>query len=513
MKYDMDLILSPEETFDEKRIISKASSKLGINKDKIDGFKILKKSIDARRKDIKINLRIRVYVGEEVKETYQKISFPFVGDRPKVIVVGAGPAGLFASLELMEHNLCPIILERGKNVHERKLDCAKLSREGILNENSNYCYGEGGAGAYSDGKLFTRSTKKGDTKKVLSLLAQFGSGEEVLYEAHPHIGSDKLPLVIENIRNEIISKGGEVHFNTLVTSLLIKDGRVIGVDSDKGEFLGPVILATGHSAKDVYHFLYDSGIDLEAKETAVGVRVEHPQALIDIMQYHTKEGRGKYLPPAEYSFVTQVNNRGVYSFCMCPGGMIVPSQTENGLQVVNGMSASKRGGEKANAAFVVQIKKEDVVDKGVFSILDYVEEIERKSYLPHFVAPSQRMVDFVNNKVSSTLPKTTYAPGVESINLSSTLPHLVSSSLREGFLDFGRMSRGLFLTNDALLIASETRTSSPVRILRDDTRRESIPGLFPAGEGSGYAGGIVSAAIDGEESAKALASLYFNEVI
>ena len=339
----------------------------------------------------------------------------------------------------------------------------------------------------------------------MSLLVQHGADESILYETHPHIGTDKLPLVIENIRNTIIKSGGEVHFNTKVASLLKNDERVYGVKCENGEeYLGPVILATGHSAKDVYRFLDSSSILLEAKDTAVGVRLEHPQALIDQIQYHNPKGRGEYLPPATYSFVTQVNGRGVYSFCMCPGGSIVPTATEYGALSVNGMSSSSRSGSKANSAMVVQIRKEDIPDKGIFSVLDWVENIERNSFRDNFMAPGQRMADFVENKFSSTLPKTTYAPGLVSCDLYEVLPPIVSSSLKDGFINFGRMTRGKFLTNEAVMIASETRTSSPIRIVRDDDFK-SISGLYPAGEGAGYAGGIVSAAIDGTEVAKALA--------
>ena len=502
---DIDLTLTPQEAFEEKTISKRASSKCGIANGKVSGIKILRKSIDARRSDIKINLRVRLFVGEEVKNTWTPVSFPDVSSSSSAVVVGMGPAGLFASLTLIENGIRPIVLERGKDVHERKRDCALLCTKGELNTESNYVYGEGGAGAYSDGKLYTRSIKRGDVGKVLSLLVQHGADESILYETHPHIGTDKLPLVIENIRNTIIKSGGEVHFNTKVVSLLKRGERVYGVKCENGEeYLGPVILATGHSAKDVYRFLDSSSILLEAKDTAVGVRLEHPQTLIDQIQYHNPQGRGEFLPPATYSFVTQVNGMGVYSFCMCPGGSIVPTATEYGALSVNGMSSSSRSGSKANSAMVVQIRKEDIPDKGIFSVLDWVENIERNSFRDNFMAPGQRMADFVDNKFSSTLPKTTYAPGLVSSDLYEVLPPIVSSSLKDGFINFGRMTRGKFLTNEAVMIASETRTSSPIRILRDADFK-SISGLYPAGEGAGYAGGIVSAAIDGIEVAKTLA--------
>ena len=504
---DIDLTLTPQEAFEERTIKKKAASKCGLPFTKVTGVKILRKSIDARRVDIKINLRVRLFVGEEVKNTWNPVAFPDVSSSPSCIVVGMGPAGLFAALTLIEKGMRPIVLERGKDVHERKRDCALLCTKGELDTESNYVYGEGGAGAYSDGKLYTRSVKRGDVPKVLSLLVQHGADESILYETHPHIGTDRLPSVIENIRNTILKSGGEVHFNTKVVSLIKKDENVIGVKCGNGEeYLGPVILATGHSAKDVYRFLSISSVPLEAKDTAVGVRLEHPQSLIDQIQYHNPKGRGDYLPPATYSFVTQVNGRGVYSFCMCPGGSIVPTATEYGYLSVNGMSSSSRSGSKANSAMVVQIRREDVPDKGIFSVLDWVEELERNSFRDKFMAPAQRMADFVSNRLSSSLPGTTYAPGLVSSDLYGVLPPIVSSSLKEGFMAFNAMTRGKFLTNEAVMIASETRTSSPIRIIREDFN--AVPGLYPAGEGSGYAGGIVSAAIDGTEVAKAVAERY-----
>ena len=504
---DIDLTLTPQEAFEERTIKKKAASKCGLPFTKVTGVKILRKSIDARRVEIKINLRVRLFVGEEVKNTWNPVSFPDVSSSPSCIVVGMGPAGLFAALTLIEKGMRPIVLERGKDVHERKRDCALLCTKGELDTESNYVYGEGGAGAYSDGKLYTRSVKRGDVSKVLSLLVQHGADESILYETHPHIGTDRLPSVIENIRNTILKSGGEVHFNTKVVSLIKKDESVIGVKCGNGEeYLGPVILATGHSAKDVYRFLSISSVPLEAKDTAVGVRLEHPQSLIDQIQYHNPKGRGDYLPPATYSFVTQVNGRGVYSFCMCPGGSIVPTATEYGYLSVNGMSSSSRSGSKANSAMVVQIRREDVPDKGIFSVLDWVEELERNSFRDKFMAPAQRMADFVSNRLSSSLPGTTYAPGLVSSDLYGVLPPIVSSSLKEGFMAFNAMTRGKFLTNEAVMIASETRTSSPIRIIREDFN--AVPGLYPAGEGSRYAGGIVSAAIDGTEVAKAVAERY-----
>lgn len=500
---DVNLVLSPKEAADINFVIKKASSSIGMNMSRVRGIKYIRKSIDSRRTEVKINLLVRLFVDMDVEPLWLPVRYRVLDEHsPLCIVVGSGPAGLFAALTLLENNVRPIVLERGKDVRSRKKDCALLCREGILDENSNYSFGEGGAGAYSDGKLFTRSVKRGDVGKVLSLFVQNGADENILYEAHPHIGTDRLPGVIENIRKTIIASGGDVHFNTRVTSLIKKGDRTIGVRTENGEeYIGPVILATGHSAKDVYHFLDSSGIRLEAKNTAIGVRCEHPQSLIDSMQYHSEKGRGIYLPPASYSFVTQVGGRGVYSFCMCPGGAVVPATTERKMQVVNGMSSSSRSGQFANAAFVVELRLDDIPSDGVWGMLDYIENVERRSYLPLYKAPSQRLDDFISGKVSSKLPRSTYAPGCVSSDLNMILPSVVSSSLKEGFLAFNRMTKGKFITNEALLLGSETRTSSPVRILRDE-RMMSMAGLYVAGEGSGYAGGIVSAAIDGTEAAK-----------
>lgn len=503
---DINLVLPPYERADSAFVLKRTASILGVNKSRIRAVKYIRESIDARRKDVKINLLVRAFIDEDEVPLWNKTEFPVLDeDAPECIVVGSGPCGLFASLTLLEKGIRPIILERGKDVHERKKDCAILSRDGILNENSNYSFGEGGAGAFSDGKLYTRSVKRGDVRKVLSLFVQHGADEDILYLSHPHIGTDRLPFVIENIRKTIIEKGGEVHFNTTVTSLIFSSDKVVGVKTACGEeFNGPVILATGHSAKDVYRFLDKSGIKMSAKETALGVRVESPQSLIDQIQYHSEKGRGEYLPPASYSFVTQVGGRGVYSFCMCPGGSIVPAATENGKQVVNGMSSSSRGGRYANAAFVVELRKDDVEGNDIWSMLDYIESVERKSYLPFFKAPSQRLADFMKGKVSSTLPYSTYGPGIVSSRMEDVLPLLITTSLREGFDVFNRKTGGRFITEDSLMLASETRTSSPVKILRDE-RSQSRPGLYAAGEGSGYAGGIVSAAVDGTEVAKKVA--------
>ena len=495
MHKDIDITLNPKQAalYDELKHV--AALKSNIKEKDIVSVRYLRKSIDARRRDIKINARVRVFIGEEDEKPYDETFFSSACKRD-VIIVGSGPAGLFAALTLLEKGYRPIVLERGKNVHERKQDTANLNRTGVLNESSNYCFGEGGAGAFSDGKLYTRSDKRGNISKVLSLFVQHGANPEILYESHPHIGTEKLPRVIENIRNTIIKYGGEVHFEALVTGLIKSNSEVIGVKSSKGDFFGPVIMATGHSSHDVYQFLYNDGYSLQAKDVAIGVRLEHPQALIDQIQYHDPRGRGKYLPAAAYSFVSQVNNRGVYSFCMCPGGFVVPAATQNGYQVVNGMSPSSRNSRWANSGMVVQLKCEDIDNKNPLSMLEYIRGVEKGCFFEGFKAPAQRMKDFVENKISDTLPDSSYIPGLVSCNLNDYLPSIVSSSLREGFLKFSSYTKGMFLTNDALMLAPETRTSSPVRILRNEEAFQ-IRGLYPCGEGAGYAGGIVSAALDG----------------
>ena len=426
-----------------------------------------------------------------------------------IIVVGAGPAGLFAALRLIELGVKPIVLERGKDVHARRVDIAQISRQHKVDPESNYSFGEGGAGAYSDGKLYTRSKKKGDVNRILQIFCIHGANPNILVDVHPHIGTDKLPKVIEAMRERIKNCGGEVHFLTRVDKLLITDKKVVGVETSSGEqFMGPVILATGHSARDTYRMLAENNVELEAKGIAVGVRLEHPQHLIDCIQYHSPKGRGEYLPPAEYSFVTQADGRGVYSFCMCPGGFVVPAATGPNQVVVNGMSPSNRGSKWSNSGMVVEIRPEDIPGNDVFNVMRFQEEMEQTAYInggASQVAPAQRMQDFVNRRMSFDLPETSYVPGIISSPLHFLLPTEVSKRLRQGFMQFGKSAKG-FLTNEATLIGVETRTSSPVRIVRNPETLQhiTVEGLYPCGEGAGYAGGIVSAAIDGERCAEKL---------
>ena len=500
----------PEVAAQESKLKRWLADEQGIDERTIYGIRILKRSIDARQRQILVNLKVRVYINElPHDDEYSRTDYPNVEGRPQVIVVGAGPGGLFAALRLIELGLRPIILERGKNVHDRKKDLAAISKTQEIDPESNYCFGEGGAGAYSDGKLYTRSKKRGNSDKILNVFCQHGASTAILADAHPHIGTDRLPKVIESMRNTIISCGGEVHFQTKMTQLILKEDIVVGCVADK-EYRGPVILATGHSARDVYKYLSEARIELEAKGIAVGVRLEHPSQLIDQIQYHSKNGRGKWLPAAEYSFVTQIGGRGVYSFCMCPGGFVIPAATDKGQIVVNGMSPANRGTAWSNSGMVVEVRPEDVEGDDVLRVLRFQEELEYLCWQQgnmRQTAPAQRMSDFVNGKLSYDLPKSSYAPGLISSPLHFWLPDLVSDRLREGFKVFGRKSHG-FLTNEAVLIGVETRTSSPLRIVRDgDTLQHvRIQGLFPCGEGAGYAGGIVSAGVDGERCAEMCAA-------
>ena len=510
MTSEYQIRVTPEVASQEERLRRWLADEQGIDERTIYGIRILKRSIDARQRQILVNLKVRVYINElPHDDEFSRTDYPNVEGRPQVIVVGAGPGGLFAALRLIELGLRPVILERGKNVHDRKKDLAAISKTQEIDPESNYCFGEGGAGAYSDGKLYTRSKKRGNSDKILNVFCQHGASTAILADAHPHIGTDRLPKVIESMRNTIISCGGEVHFQTKMTQLILKGDTVVGCVADK-EYKGPVILATGHSARDVYKYLSEARIELEAKGIAVGVRLEHPSQLIDQIQYHSKNGRGKWLPAAEYSFGTQIGGRGVYSFCMCPGGFVIPAATDKEQIVVNGMSPANRGTAWSNSGMVVEVRPEDVEGDDVLRVLRFQEELEYLCWQQgnmRQTAPAQRMSDFVNGKLSYDLPKSSYAPGLISSPLHFWLPDLVSDRLREGFKVFGRKSHG-FLTNEAVLIGVETRTSSPLRIVRDgDTLQHvRIQGLFPCGEGAGYAGGIVSAGVDGERCAEMCAA-------
>lgn len=509
---EFQMRLLPCEAASEQSIKECVSREKGLDVRTICALRTLKKSIDARHRTIYVNLTLRVFINEQPQDdAYVHTYYGDVSDRPAVVVVGEGPAGLFASLRLIEQGLRPIILERGKNVHERKHDLAMIAKSQMVNDESNYCFGEGGAGAYSDGKLYTRSKKRGNIDKILNVFCQHGASPSILADAHPHIGTDKLPRVIENMRNTIVSCGGEVHFQTKMTKLLLEGDCVIGcvaqdlTTGTEKEFRAPVILATGHSARDVYRYLNDANIEIEAKGLAVGVRLEHPAKLIDSIQYHNKDGRGKYLPAAEYNFVTQVDGRGVYSFCMCPGGFVIPSATGKEQIVVNGMSPANRGTQWSNSGMVVEIRPEDIEGDDVLRMLRFQESLERTCWQQgnmRQTAPSQRMADFVNGRLSYDLPRSSYAPGLISSPLHFWLPQQIAQRLQNGFKKFGQMSHG-FLTNEAVMIGVETRTSSPIRILRDhDTLQHvRLQGLFPCGEGAGYAGGIVSAGVDGERCA------------
>ena len=483
----------------------------------IKGIRILKRSIDARQRNVVVNVKVRVYIDEPMTDDYlvPPIDYKPVDGRRQAVVVGMGPAGLFAALRLIELGVKPIVLERGKEVTQRRIDASRIQREGIVDPESNYCFGEGGAGAYSDGKLYTRSKKRGSVDRVLGIFVQHGAREDILVDAHPHIGSDKLPAVIKAMRETILRCGGEVHFETRVTRLIVEDGRVTGVETAAGgRFDGPVILATGHSARDVYQMLFDSDITLEAKGIAVGVRLEHPQRIIDQIQYHSVLGRGDYLPAAEYNFVTQVDHRGVYSFCMCPGGFVVPAMSGPETLVVNGMSPSNRGSHWANSGMVVELRPDDLPDEfkhyGPLAMMKFQEYMERQAFTQAgntLIAGAQRMKDFVDGRASRNIPPSSYLPGVQPSRLDLWMPPFVANRLRKGFKIFGKNARG-FLTNDAVVIGVETRTSSPLRIPRDNEllHHVAIEGLYPCGEGAGYAGGIVSSAIDGERCAEALAA-------
>ena len=550
MIQEYQIRILPEQAASEEGIKRYLAKEKGLDVRTLNQVRVLKRSIDARQRTIFVNLKVRAYINEFPQDDqYVHTEYPDVSSRPRVIVVGEGPGGLFASLRLIELGYRPIVLERGKDVRERKKDLSNITKTQKVDGESNYCFGEGGAGAYSDGKLYTRSKKRGSVDKILNVFCQHGANTNILADAHPHIGTDKLPRIIENMRNTIIKCGGEVHFQTKMIRLILESegkltapdaaagDRVIGVEAvnlatgAEETYRGPVILATGHSARDVYRYLASAKIDIEAKGIAVGVRLEHPSQLIDQIQYHNKSGRGKYLPAAEYSFVTQVDGRGVYSFCMCPGGFVIPAATGPEQLVVNGMSPSNRGTAWSNSGMVVETHPEDVAqfvkehqaiieqtemkaqeNSSLFNLhsslqMMYFQQIVEKQCWQQGnmkqTAPAQRMADFVNNRLSYDLPKSSYAPGIISSPLHFWMPSFVSKRLQEGFKTFGKNAHG-FLTNEATLIAMETRTSSPVRIIRDreTLQHVRIQGLFPCGEGAGYAGGIVSAGVDGERCAE-----------
>lgn len=518
MQQQISLKLLPSQAASDNIITRQAADMLGVKPTNITGFQLLKRSIDARSKQVYYMLTIKVFVNEpfhnrERTPLHYDVLPP---NAPRAVIVGAGPAGLFAALRLIEDGIRPILLERGKDVRARRRDLAVLNKTGIVNPDSNYCFGEGGAGTYSDGKLYTRSNKRGDINRILNIFVHFGATEQILYDAHPHIGTNKLPHIIIAMREQIEQSGGEVHFGQKVNNFIIDDQRIAGVRTATGqEFSAPqVILATGHSARDIFRLLHEQQILIHAKPFALGVRIEHPQSLIDSAQYHSAT-RGEYLPPASYSLVEQVEGRGVFSFCMCPGGIIAPAATDPGELVVNGWSPSKRDNPFANSGMVVTVDESDFsifTDKGPLAAMYYQQMAERDAFNAgggHFVAPAQRMTDFVYSKVSTTLPECSYLPGVLSTNLREVLPAAVHQRMAQAFKAFGRKMKGYF-TNDAILVATESRTSSPVRIPRNDDTlmHPQISGLYPCGEGAGYAGGIVSAAMDGERVAEQVIAFY-----
>ncbi len=514
MIQEYDIRVLPQVAANEQSLRNWIAEEKGFDVRTITHLRTLRKSIDARQRTILVNLKVRVYINEMPEDdAYQHTDYPDVSGRQQVIVVGAGPGGLFAALKLIELGYRPIVLERGKDVHERKKDLSQITKTQQVDPESNYCFGEGGAGAYSDGKLYTRSKKRGNIEKILHVFCQHGASTNILCDAHPHIGTDKLPRVIENMRHTILRCGGEVHFQTKMTRLILEGDKVVGVEAQNNAqltFRGPVILATGHSARDVYRYLAEAKVEIEAKGIAVGVRLEHPSMLIDQIQYHNRQGRGKYLPAAEYSFVTQVDGRGVYSFCMCPGGFVIPAATDKQQIVVNGMSPSNRGGQWSNSGMVVEVRAEDVEGADALRVMNYQQQLEEACWQQGNMkqtAPAQRMADFVNKRLSYDLPKSSYAPGLISSPLHFWLPEQIAKRLQQGFNYFGKHAHG-FLTNEAVMIGVETRTSSPVRIIRntDTLMHVRIQGLFPCGEGAGYAGGIVSAGVDGERCAEMCAS-------
>ena len=532
MQKDISLKLKPAEAADNIAIRRHVALASAVAENSITGFYKIKQSIDARnRQQVWINLTVKTFIDEPFHQRQiEKISFKEVDhSNKKVIIVGAGPAGLFAALRLLEKGIQPIIIERGKDVRARRRDLAALNKEGIINPESNYCFGEGGAGTYSDGKLYTRSSKRGDINRILNLFVQFGAEEKILFEAHPHIGTNKLPHIITSIREMIVDCGGKFLFEKKVTDFIIEKDEVKGVKTADGDsfFANAVIVATGHSARDIFELLHQKNILIEAKPFALGVRVEHPQTLIDSIQYHCAL-RDEHLPPSSYSLVEQVNERGVFSFCMCPGGIIAPAATHPNELVVNGWSPSKRDNPFANSGMVVTVEMKDALNyfknekskvenklsDSPLTLMHFQQSIEQKAFHAgggKFVAPAQRMVDFCNNKISSSLPDCSYLPGIISHHIKNVLPNFIHRSLQEGFKAFGKKMQGYY-SNDAVIVATESRTSSPVRIPRNAITLEhpQIKNLFPCGEGAGYAGGIVSAAMDGERAANIIVQKFIS---
>ena len=511
------LKLLPSEAMTETTIKRYIAQTAGVHETSVTGYTILKRSLDARSKQPWINLSVQAFIDEPwQKRKLLPVNYHDVhASARKVIIIGAGPAGLFAALRLIEAGIKPIILERGKDVRARRRDLASLNKDGIINPESNYCFGEGGAGTYSDGKLYTRSTKRGDVSRILNLFVRFGAEENILYESHPHIGTNKLPQIITAMRKQIIDSGGEYWFNRKVIDLVTRDEKITGVKTADETFFEAeaVILATGHSARDIFHLLYSKKIKIEFKPFALGVRVEHPQSLIDSIQYHSAT-KNNYLPPASYSLVQQIDEKGVFSFCMCPGGIIAPASTNPGELVVNGWSPSKRNNPFANSGIVTTIREKDVADfksRGPLSGMFFQHEVEQKAFKTgggEFVAPAQRLVDFYENKISQSLPVCSYLPGIHSAALKEVLPAFIYKDLQQAFREFGNKMKGYF-TNEAVVVATESRTSSPVRIPRHNEalHHPQLKNLYPCGEGAGFAGGIVSAAMDGERIASQLAGM------